>query len=221
MNRFDNKLEKLHIKIVSLGSLIEAALSNAVEALIEGDKVLAQTVIDNDKEINTLAYSIERSALKILLKEHPVASDLRAISTALKIIDDMERIGDQASDISEIALHIANLEEKKKAVSEIKDICTMAEISKTMVKKSVASFIEEDTELADKVITMDTEVDKLFHKFKRDMIEFIKSESEYADQVIYLLMVAKYFEKIGDYSESIADWVKFLATGEYKSTKLI
>ncbi len=221
MNRFDNKLEKLHIKIVSLGSLIETALSNSVESLIKQDKVLAQSVIDNDKEVNSLAYSIERAALKILLKEHPVASDLRAISTSLKIIDDMERIGDQASDISEIALYIANLQEKKKDVAELKDICAMGELAKTMVNKSVASFIEEDMQLAEKVIAMDTEMDKLFHKFKNDMIEFLKAESGYADEVIYLLMVAKYFEKIGDYSESIADWVKFLATGQYKSTKLI
>ncbi len=218
MNRFDNKLEKLHIKIVSLGSLIETAIGNSVAALVNGDNELAQSVMDSDKEINALSYSIERSALKILLKEHPVASDLRVISTALKIVGDMERIGDQASDISEIAVYISGLPKRKEDIS---DIAAMGELGKTMVSKAVASFIENDSELGEKVIAMDTEMDKLFHKFKNDMIEFLKAESEYADHVIYLLMVAKYFEKIGDYSESISNWVKFIATGEYKSTKLI
>lgn len=218
MNRFDNKLEKLHLKIVSLGSLIETAIINSVTALVNQDNELAQSVMDNDKEINALSYSIERSALKILLKEHPVASDLRVISTALKIVGDMERIGDQASDISEIAVYISGLAKRKE---DIGDIAAMGELAKTMVSKTVASFIENDFALGEEVIKMDTEMDKLFHKFKNDMIEFIKVESEYADHVIYLLMVAKYFEKIGDYSESISNWVKFISTGEYKSTKLI
>ncbi len=218
MNRFDNKLEKLHLKIVSLGSLIETAISNSVSALVNQDNELAQSVMDSDKEINALSYSIERSALKILLKEHPVASDLRVISTALKIVGDMERIGDQASDISELAVYISSLAKRKEDIS---DIAAMGELAKTMVSKTVASFIENDLELGEKVIEMDTEMDKLFHKFKNEIIEFIKVESEYADHVIYLLMIAKYFEKIGDYSESIANWVKFISTGLYKSAKLI
>ncbi len=218
MNRFDNKLEKLDIDIVSLGSQIEKALISTVSALMNQDKILSQTVIDNDKEINASSYNIEREALKILLKEHPVASDLRSISTVLKVVGDMERIGDQARDICGIVIHLSSLGKYKK---DITDIHQMGELSKFMVNKSVEALIKSDMNICEEVIKLDERMDKLFHKVKNDMIELIKIDSEYADQAIYLLMVSKYFEKIGDHAESIVNWIKFHITGEHKSTKLL
>lgn len=215
--RFDNELETLNVDIIKMGSMIEDAINETLKILIDQDKELAEEVIKKDKEINIISSKIESEALKILLKEHPVASDLRAISTALKIVTDMERIGDQSSDICEIISYLCDQKYKTKLI----DIPQMGYIAKTMVNQCIDAYVRKDYDLAEKVIATDNSIDVLFHKVKREMVELIKSDSTYADQAIYLMMVAKYFEKIGDHAENIAQWVQFYITGERKNVKLI
>lgn len=218
MKRFDLEMQNLNLDIIRLGSLIEEALNNTVKALSEQNETIAEEVIKNDKSVNALSSQIESEALKILLIEHPVASDLRAVSTALKMVTDMERIGDQARDICEIVLLLS---EKKGYKTSIKIILQMAAITTDMVKNCVDAFVKKDVDLSQNVIETDNAVDKLFYKMRDSMVDFIKTGSEDADQAIYLMMIAKYFEKIGDHAENIAEWVQFHETGERKNIKLI
>lgn len=216
-SRFDAELIEINKNLIKLGSLIEVAIELSIKALLQQDKQLAESVIKGDKQINSLAREIEGEALKVLLCQQPVASDLRTISTALKIVTDMERIGDQAQDICEIVLHLCNEEYQTKLVQ----VPQMAEKTKHMVGDCINSFVNLDIELAKKIIDSDDEIDSLFAKVKADMVELIKEKSCCADQAIYLMMVAKYFEKIGDHAENIAEWIIFCKTGERKNVKLL
>ncbi len=216
-SRFEKDLSDLNTLLIKLGSSVEQAIDSAIEALMRQDRELSETVIQNDKEVNNMARQVESAALKILLRQQPVASDLRVISTALKIVTDMERIGDQARDICYIALHLCG----QKYSTQLVTIPLMAEKTKLMVNACIDSFVRQDTAAAKSVITMDNEIDALFIKSKENMINLIKTEPEYADQAIYLLMAAKYFEKIGDHAENIAEWVIFSKTGERKNIKLL
>lgn len=218
MKRFDSEMQNLNLDIIRLGSLIEEALNNTIKALADQNEDIAREVIKNDKIINALSYQIESEALKILLIEHPVATDLRAVSTALKIVTDMERIGDQARDICEIVIFLC---EKKGYKTSIKIILQMAAIATDMVKNCVDAFVKKDFNLSENVMETDNVVDRLFYKMRDSMVDFIKTGSEHADQAIYLMMIAKYFEKIGDHAENIAEWVQFYQTGEIKNVKLI
>ncbi|MDR1906203.1 MAG: phosphate signaling complex protein PhoU [Clostridiales bacterium] len=216
-NRFENELSELHESLINLGALIERAIDNGINALINRNKELACSVIENDKEINALSYAVESKAMGILLRQQPVASDLRTISTALKMVTDMERIGDQARDICSIVLHLCEEEYGTKLVL----IPKMAAAAKHMVRDCIDSFVRLDLELAKKVIETDNDVDALFVQVKENMIELIRNNPEYADQAVYLMMTAKYFEKIGDHAENIAEWVIFCQTGERKNIKLL
>lgn len=217
LRRFDSEMQDLNLDIIRLGNLIEDAINMSTKALLNKDLELAQAVIKKDKDINILTNKIESEALKILLIEHPVASDLRNVSTALKIVTDMERIGDQASDISEIVNYLSD----KDYSDHIKLIIKMANITNIMVKSSVDAFVKKDYDLAEDIIKMDNDVDKLFLHVKDDMVALIKSDSENADEAIYLMMIAKYFEKIGDHAENIAQWIQFAKTGKRKNVRLI
>lgn len=216
-NRFERELETLHNDLISLGALIEEAIEKSVKALVTQDESLARGVIEDDKKIEIMADRIESQALKILLRQQPVASDLRTISTALKIVTDMERIGAQARDICGIVLHLCDEEYRTKLVV----IPQMAEKAKQMVNQCVDAFVRLDAGLCRQVVEMDSEVDALFLKSKDSMIKLISEQPAYADQAIYLMMVAKYFEKIGDHAENIAQWVIFCATGERKGGKIL
>ena len=216
-NRFDKDIEELNSNLLKLGVLIEQAIADSVDALIKQDRHLAESVVAGDKEINRLTRLVESESLKILLRQQPLAGDLRLISTALKMVTDMERIGDQAQDISSIVLHLCEEEYRTKLVV----IPLMAVNVRQMVKFCIDSFIRKDTDLAKKVIGMDDEVDAQFVKVKDNMIKLIREQPDYADQAIYLMMVAKYLEKIGDHAENIAEWVIFCKTGERKDTQLL
>ena len=215
--KFERDLEALHNKLIKMGGLVEDAIEKSIKALVNQDEVLAKEVIENDKQIGALTGIIESESLKILLRQQPVASDLRTISTALKIVTDMDRIGDQARDICWITLHLCEEEYQTKLIV----IPQMAELIKVMVKGCIDSFVTLDTILARKVIDMDNDVDAMFKKVKDNMINLIKKQPDYADQAIYLMMVAKYLEKIGDHAENIADWVMFCVTGQRKNVKLL
>ena len=210
-NRFDRELDLLNEQLIEMGNLIESAIKTAVTALEEQDVELAKRIVEKDKEVDNMERDIERRCLKLILQQQPVARDLRLISSALKMITDMERIGDQASDISEIAIRLANV----KYVKELVHIPQMAQATIKMVKDSIDSFVRKDTELAKEVIFYDDKVDELFDIIKDELVDIIREDIEHKEQIVDLLMMAKYFERIGDHAVNIAEWVYFAIEGEH------
>lgn len=217
-NRFDTQLTLLNTEIIEMGALCEATISDAVKALIENDKELAKKTIEAEKQIDQKEKDIESLCLKLLLQQQPVARDLRLISAALKMITDMERIGDQAADIADIVL-IADLS----LPTDFKDIKRMAEATIKMVTESVEAFVQRDLVLAKEVIAYDDVVDNLFDVIKNEIIGIIADMPKQAKEeqnkvgidVIDILMIAKYFERIGDHATNIAEWVEFSITGTH------
>jgi phosphate transport system protein len=214
---FDRELEILHLDLLRMGGLIEDAIDKSIVALENRDKELAKSVILNDKKINDLEHVIETECLRMILKQQPVASDLRTISTALKMVTDMERIADQASDIADISLRFEN----KPFIKSLQHIPLMAHIASNMVKGSIDAFVKSDIEASKRIIKQDDEVDNLFGKVKEELIALLANSSDDADQVIDFMMIAKYLERIGDHAVNIAEWVIFSVTGEHKDSKLL
>jgi len=200
-NRFDKELELLNEELIEMGNIIESSIEAAVTALIEQNIELAKRVVEGDKEVNDIEKSIERRCLKLLLHQQPVASDLRMISSALKMITDMERIGDQASDISEITIWLADQEYIKQLIH----IPQMAEATIKMVKDSIDAYVKRDLELVKSVIEYDDVVNNLFNIIKDELIELIRESASYGEQAIDLIMICKYFERIGEHAQNIAE----------------
>ena len=211
MKKFEEELNKLTEHVIEAGDMILEALRNSTKALTNGDIELANQVIENDRNINRISYKIESSSLKMLLLEHLVATDLRIVSAALKIATDLERIGDQAKDICDLLRFLLEGNIYKK---NLDIIIEMSNIIEYMITNCLNAFKEKNAELSKNVIAKDDEVDKLFYKMRDSMVELIKSGAENADQAIYLMMIAKYFEKMGDHAENIAKWVYYYSTGE-------
>ncbi|TVL81112.1 phosphate transport system regulatory protein PhoU [Brachyspira hyodysenteriae] len=211
MKKFEEELNKLIEHVTEASDMILEALRNSTKALTDGDIELANQVIENDRNINRISYKIESSSLKMLLLEHPVATDLRIVSSALKIATDLERIGDQAKDICDLLRFLLEGNIYKK---NLNIIIEMSNIIEYMITNCLNAFKEKNAELSKNVIAKDDDVDKLFYKMRDSMVELIKSGAENADQAIYLMMIAKYFEKMGDHAENIAKWVYYYSTGE-------
>ena len=212
-NRFDKELEILNLELIKMGGLIEESIEASAKALINKDLEKAKKVNELEIEIDEMERTIENHCLRLLLQQQPVASDLRIISTALKMITDMERIGDNAEDIAEISKFLAN----QKLIKDLVHIPQMAEETISMVKRSVDAFVNKDKELALQVCKDDDVVDNLFQTIKMELIEKIQENTENGEQAIDLLMIAKYLERIGDHAENIAEWVIFSITGEHKT----
>jgi len=210
--KFDKELDILNQELIEMGTLIEKSIKNTVVALMEKDIELAKKVAMSDNEIDEMEKIIESRCLRLLLQQQPVARDLRLISSTLKMITDMERIGDQSADISEITQKIA----KEKYIKELTHIPQMAQATTKMVKDSIDAFVKEDLELALAVMEYDDVVDELFNVIKNELISLIRESADNGEQAINLLMIAKYFERIGDHAENIAEWVYFSITGEHK-----
>ncbi len=210
-NKFEKELELLNSDLIEMGNLIESQIEAATTALIEQNVDLANRVVQGDAEVNNKEKDIEARCLKLLLQQQPVASDLRLISSALKMITDMERIGDQAQDISEITIFLAN----DKYFKELVHIPQMAHEVKKMVKNSIDAFVGRDINLVLEVIKNDDIVDELFHVVRGELVDKIRENIEHSEQALDLLMIAKYFERIGDHSQNIAEWVYFAITGEH------
>ena len=209
-NKFDMQLELLSEQLIHMGELCEVAIDKATTALQQGSIEQAKEVIDQ------MEKDIERLCLKLLLQQQPVARDLRQISAALKMITDMERIGDQTSDIAEIIIS-----EKKSEASDIPKIGKMSEAAARMVRDSVRAYVNKDLELARQVMEADNEVDLLFEDNKKELIEFIaQNNGDQGKEAIDLIMVAKYLERIGDHATNIAEWVEFSITGIHKDSKV-
>lgn len=207
-NRFDNQLAEMNNELISMGALCENAIASAVKALLEGDIKLAAAAIRIDQEIDRKEREIESMCLKLLLQQQPVASDLRLISSVLKMITDIERIGDQASDIAEIVTYLSG------ACGHNTHIDQMAQATIKMVTDSLDAFVRRDLTLAWSVIEYDDVVDRLFDECKSDLIA---QNSEDGERVLDVLMIAKYLERIGDHATNIAEWVEFSITGSHKS----
>jgi phosphate transport system protein len=209
-NRFDAQLEDLCNQLIEMGGLIERAIAGAIDALTEGDDEKARQSIAFDSEVDDKESLIEHLCLQLLMQQQPVAKDLRLISAALKMITDMERIGDQASDISEIAMHIG-----KASTKHLPDIRAMAGATIKMVTDSIDAFVRSDLALARAVVEHDDLVDDYFIKMRGELVGFIHGEPHEGELAVDWLMVVKYLERIGDHACNIAEWVIFAITGEH------
>lgn len=211
--RFEKQLKQLNNELIQMGNLIEQSIQMAVSALLKQDVEKAKEAIEFDDEIDHIEREIESLCMKLLLQQQPVASDLRTISSALKMITDMERIGDQAADISEITIEL----KREPYIKKLDHIQEMAKETTMMVMKSVEAFVNKDIDMARGVIATDDVVDRLFLDIKRELIELINEKQEYGEQAADLLMIGKYFERIGDHATNIAEWVIFSITGEHEN----
>ena len=215
-SRFDAQLENLNNELVNMGAMIETAIGNAVKALMHKDVELAKKAISYDTEIDHKERQIEGDCLKLLLQQQPVAGDLRLISPALKMITDMERVGDHASDISEIVVMLKD----KPYQAKLKQIPKMAEETIKMLNDCADAFVRKDLDLAMDVIKRDDVVDDLFDEEKNSLLSVIRENADNGEEALDLLMIAKYFERIGDHATNIAEWVVFSITGEHKEDNM-
>ncbi|MDO5346675.1 MAG: phosphate signaling complex protein PhoU [Lachnospiraceae bacterium] len=211
-NRFDEQLAQLNKEIITMGTLIEQAIETAVDALIHQDVEKARSAMESDDEIDHQEKIIENLCLRLLLQQQPVARDLRVISAALKMITDMERIGDHAVDISELAILMANHPYIKKP----EHIDQMARETILMLIQSLEAYVNKNLKQARDVIAHDDIVDALFVQVKTELIGLIHENPDNGEQASDLLMAAKYFERIGDHATNIAEWVIFSITGKHK-----
>ena len=209
-NRFHEQLEQLNVELIEMGALCEEAISAATKAYLEGDRQLGSRAAYLEQEIDHKERDIEGQCMKLLLRQQPVASDLRAVSAAMRMISDMERIGDQASDIAEIARDM-----KRSSVIEEVPMGEMARAAIGMVTDSVDAFVRSDLKLAHAVIARDDELDGLFLTVREKLTDLIAQRRD-GGLCLDLLMVAKYFERIGDHACNIAQWVEYAITGEYE-----
>ena len=210
-NHFDEQLNILNNELITMGALCEEAIASAVKLLTENSPEIKENAIQTDKQIDRKEKEIETLCMRLLLQQQPVASDLRVISSALKMISDMERIGDQASDIAEMAEYTA-----VDVVQSKVHIIDMAAATIKMVTESVDSFVKKDINAARAVIKHDSIVDGLFDKVKGELIDAVQQRSANAETLIDMLMIAKYLERIGDHAENIAEWVIYSITGEHE-----
>ena len=209
-NRFDEQLEQLNVVLIKMGALCEESIACAVKALFdEKTSEMIAKVNDNEEETDHMEHDIEALCMKLLLHQQPVAKDLRCVSSALKMISDMERIGDQSQDIAEIAGFVHSTELAGKV-----HISDMANEAISMVTMSVDSFVRKDVKLAKEAIEADDKVDARFLEVKRELIELVRSDSGDAEYFMDLLMAAKYLERIADHATNIAEWVVYSITGE-------
>ena len=210
-NKFEEQLEKLHVEMIQMGALCEDAISAAAEALIHSDAALAAAAEEAEREIDQKEREVENLCLKLLLQQQSVARDLREISAALKMISDLERIGDQAADIAEMTSYVHLPQGRSSHIAD------MARAVINMVTDSVDSFVKRDLQLARQVCAADDRVDELFIQVRRELVELIAADASYGEQGLDLLMVAKYLERIGDHATNVAEWVEYSITGVHPS----
>lgn len=208
--KFDRQLDLLNSELIEMGDMCVNAISSVVMGLFETDVAVGDKLTDFENQINHKEREIEGLCMRLLLQQQPVARDLRTISSALKMISDMERIGDQAFDIAEILGVVGN--ERIKGAEHISE---MAKAAIKMVTDSVQSFVNKDIDLVKKVISYDDVVDELFVNVKKELIKTITENPEKGEICLDFLMIAKYFERIGDHATNIAQWVEYSITGKH------
>jgi len=213
---FMRMMEDLFSELTMMGALVEHAIDRAAEALADMDKEKAIAAIEFDKEIDLKEKEIEGLCMKLLLHQQPVAKDLRLVSTALHMIRDMERIGDQAADIAELTMH---MDAGTEPFAAARHLPLMAQSVQQMVKSSIDAFVKSDVELAEKTIADDDNIDTMFLETRDEMVKLISSKPEAANAAVDILMTAKYFERIGDHAENIAEWAEYSVTGRHRGEK--
>jgi phosphate transport system protein len=210
--RIDRQFGLLNTELLAMGALAESAIQLAADALVSQDTQKAEQAISFSLLARQKERDIESMCLRLLLRQHPVAKDLRMVSAALKMITDMERICDQAADISEIIMYLA----KQTYIKTLEHLPQMAQAAKKMVHTALDAFIRQDAALAQSVVKMDDTVDDLFTIIKNELIDLIQKDTANGEQAIDLLMIAKYLERIGDHAQNIAEWVEFAITGVHQ-----
>lgn len=209
---FDEQLHLLNRELLEMGTLIEQSIQSATQAMIAQDVAAAREAIAFDKRVDQQEKEIETLCLRLLLQQQPVARDLRLISAALKMITDMERIGDQAADIAEIVIYLAEAPYAKK----LEHLPQMADAAIHMVSGALDAYVNKDVQQARRIMEMDDIIDDLFNVIKAELIELIRKDAANGSQAMDLLMIAKYFERIGDHAQNIAEWVEYAITGRHK-----
>ena len=216
-SKFVSELQAMHEDLIQMASLAEIAISSSVKALETMDETLAQKVVGSDHQIDELEKEVERRCLRLLLQQQPVARDLRSVSTALKMITDLERIGDQAADIAEVTVFLC----RNRDFQMPEGLREMALAAVKMVRGAIDAFVEENLDKAHEVIGYDDVVDRAFLRTRDELIRQVKQAAGSAEQIMDLLMIAKYLERIGDHAVNTAEWVVFFLTGAHKDAQVI
>ena len=211
---FDEQIARLGEEMIAMGAMVERTIEDACGALRLGDVVRARRIMEGDREVDRKEREIEALCLHLLLQQQPVARDLRQISSALKMITDMERIGDQAADISEIVT-VMDLTQPRPG-----HFSAMAHAAVDMVHRAIDAYVRQDVALARQVMDSDDVVDELFDQVKGDLAALLRENAERSGSVLDMLMIAKYFERIGDHAVNIAEWVVYSVSGLYKGEEL-
>lgn len=211
-NKFDEQLEELHNELLQMGTLLEQGINFSNSALLEQNTSFAKKAIDIEDAVDKKEKIIEELCLKLLLHQQPVAKDLRIISSALKMITDMERIGDQIADISEIVLKMIG----SISIIKLEHLNQMAIATSKMISSAINAFVKNDVETVKNVIKMDDVVDSLFYELRKDLVDLLREDIDCGNQVLDFLMIAKYYERIGDHCVNIAEWILFSLTGKHK-----
>lgn len=209
--KYDKQLNELHCKLIEMGALCEDGIANAAKALIGGDESLREKALEIEDKVNALEHELDRQCVRLILLQQPMAGDLRHITAAQKMITDLERVSDQASDIAEISKFM-----KESPVKSDIHIVEMAKATRKILTESIDAFVKMDIDLAKATIAYDDVVDDLFLKIKTELIEYLQRDSSAAEDCLDLLMVAKYFERIGDHATNIAECVLYYLDGEIK-----
>lgn len=216
-SNFEKDLNKLHVDLDKMCHLVVLAIENCITAFKSGDRELCRDILSSDKVINDMERTIEARCLSLILKQQPIASDLRNVSTALKVVTDLERIGDQSADIAEILLET----DVKCPYKMVEHIPNMARLARDMVKGSIEAFHEHDLKKAAKIKELESQMDGLFEDVKVELVQIVNEDKENIDLVINFLMIAKYFERIGDHAVNICEWIEFNQTGTVDNYRLI
>ena len=216
---YDAELLELDTMLARMGHAAGGAIGSALRALREGDVELARSVVARDSEINAVAREIEHRCLTLFLRQQPVASDLRKVSTALKMVTDIERIADQASDIAEIVLHLHL--DRAQTVGVLEDIYEMGDLVHRMVKDAIGAYVQVDLDAAAKVIRRDDKADAFFNRISDEIAAYIAAHPQDATTALDLFMITKYLERLGDHAVNVAEWVEFLKTGVHKSQQIV
>lgn len=214
---FEHELDILRENLTEMGQLIESAIEKTLEAFETQNEVLSNEIIEGDRNINDMEKTIEARCLSLILKQQPVARDLRVVTTALKVVTDMERIGDHAADIAELIIR-----EKRVPIYNLtKNIPEMGKVAKSMVHDAVQAFTTINVEQAREIMIRDDIVDDLFDKVKEEVAFLLRASNEHVDQCVDTLMIAKYFERIGDHAVNICEWTEFHETGSVNNIRIL
>lgn len=214
---FDQELMELNSELVKMSTMVEKAITDSFEALNEKDFALAKMVIHGDRNIDEMERKIESRCLSLMLRQQPVARDLRHISTALKVVTDLERIGDHAADIAQLTIRMSD----SRSFAGVKHLPAMADSVKAMLRDAIHAFIERDTQAAEQIEQRDDIIDAYFDKVKNEVVKLLQTTPSQSDMAVDLLMIAKYLERIGDHAVNVCEWTEFSDMGTLNSIPIL